>query len=75
MLTLVVSLALCRQCVANSEGFSNLEKSQQRIGGSIRNSEEFVNEKLHQQNMENSGQSFEKQLEVVEVKFLKNIPE
>ena len=72
MLTLVVSLALCRQCVGNSEGLANLGNSQQRIGGSKRNSEDFVNAKLHQQNAEDSGQSMEKLLEVVEVKIFQN---
>ena len=72
MLTLVVSLALCRQCVGNSEGLANLDNSQQRIGGSKRNSEDFVNAKLHQQNVEDSGLSMEKLLEVVEVKIFQN---
>lgn len=69
MLTLVVSLALCSQCVGNSEGLANLENSQQKIGGSKRNSEDLVNAKLHQQNTEDSGQRL---LEVVEVKIFQN---
>ena len=74
MLTLVVSLVLCSQCVGNSEGLANLDNSQQRIGGSKRNSEDLVNAKLHQQNAEDSGQSMEKLLEVVEVKIFQNRP-
>jgi len=73
MLTLVVSLVLCSQCVGNSEGLANLDNSQQRIGGSKRNSEDLVNAKLHQQNAEDSGQSMEKLLEVVEVEPVKPV--
>ena len=69
MLTLVMILALCRQCVGNSESFSNLENSQQKIRRSIRKSEEIVNENLHQKNVEESGQSLEKLMEVLEVKY------
>ena len=63
MLALIVSLALCRQCVGNTEGYSNLENSQQMIGGSTKNSGELVNA-----NLQNTEDSFEKLLEVVEVK-------
>ena len=57
MLALVVSLALFGQCVVNSEGFPNMEKSQQLISKS-------------QKNIKESGQSSDKLLEVVEVKLL-----
>ena len=60
MLALVVSLALCRQCVGNSEGFPNVEKSRQLIGGS-----------KSQKNIKESGQSSDQLLEVVEVKYFK----
>ena len=70
MLTLVVSLVLCSQCVGNSEGLANLDNSQQRIGGSETDNDELVNAKLHQQpNTKDSGQNMEKLLEVVEVKI------
>ena len=70
MLWLVACLALCSLCVGNSEGSSNLEKSQEMIGGSTKYSHALVNAKLHQRNTKGSGQNLERLLEVVEVKYL-----
>ena len=70
MLWLVACLALCSVCVGNSEGSSNLEKSQEMIGGSTKYSHALVNAKLHQRNTKGSGQNLERLLEVVEGKYL-----
>ena len=69
MFWLVACLALCSLCVGKSEGSSNLEKSQQIIGGSTKSTHELVNVKLHQRNTKGRGQSLERLLEVVEVKY------